>query len=117
MTPTDVRTEASIIQLDDPTPWWGRIMALVCGVLIVLVLAAPLFMAAPAEAEIERNTSNVPTTSESPICRPSIDIPAFAEPVSSVAIPSWMRLCDWFAVPVTFPTTFPTSVPDTDANP
>jgi hypothetical protein len=47
------------------------------------------------------------------VCQPTLDLPSFAEPAASVALPSWMRICDWFAEPGGRPIAWPTEPADT----
>jgi hypothetical protein len=98
------RQEPIIIELDDPTPGWYRWAVLIGGVLVLALLIAPwLLDTSPAEPTTEVRTQQVQTAGSDSICQPTIDIPSFAQPAASMVIPSWMRLCDWFAEPLSHP--------------
>lgn len=107
--------EPIIIDLDDPTPRWSWWCGVLAALAFIALLVAPWVIDSEvtpqgAAAEITRPQGS--TTEYAAICQPSIDIPAFAEPVVSMALPSWMRLCDWFAEPGEhLPGTIPTPPP------
>lgn len=90
----------TIIDLDDPTPCCARIALLIAGVLLVALLVAP-FVIDPGTTKTTTETSprNLSTTQQR-ICRPSLNVPDLLQPVAGLAIPSWMRLCDWVIEPV-----------------
>ena len=108
-----ISQEPIIIDLDDPAPRWFRCCGVLAALAFVALLVAPWVIdteVEPGAAEIARPQSA--TIEYAAICQPSIDIPAFAEPAVSMALPSWMRLCDWFAEPGEhLPGTIPTPPP------
>jgi hypothetical protein len=108
------RHEPIIIELDEPTPRWFRWGALVMTLVIVTLVLAPWIIEIdkPEEADASQTQPSRADTS-SPVCQPTLDLPSFAEPAASVALPSWMRLCDWFIEPGTQPVVFPTQPPNT----
>lgn len=96
--------EPIIIELDDPTPRWMRVGTVLVAVVAIVVMVAPLFMdVAPREEASRAPAHQAQPPGYAQVCQPSLDIPAFAEPAVSVAMPSWMRICDWFAAPVAQP--------------
>lgn len=109
-----ISQEPIIIDLDDPAPRWFRCCGVLAAVVFLALLIAPWALdtgVAPGAAE--NTIQKAPTVEYAAICQPSIDIPAFAEPAVSMALPSWMRLCDWFAEPAGhLPGALPTPPPD-----
>lgn len=94
------RQEPLIIELDDPTPRWFQFGAIAAALVVVALIALPFFIDVEPAAEAEPvQTQSLQSSGYAPVCHPRIDIPAFAEPAASVALPSWMRICDWFADP------------------
>jgi len=98
------RQEPLIIELDDPTPRWFQLGVVVAALVVVALVAAPFLIDTGPAADAEPvRSQQVQSTGYAPVCQPRIDIPAFAEPAASVALPSWMRICDWFAQPTSRP--------------
>lgn len=111
--------EPMIIDLDDPAPRWFRYVGVIGALLVFALLTVPWTIDLETADDV---TANQPgqanmqvqsTAGYAPICEPSVDFPAFAEPAVSVALPSWMRLCDWFVEPATHPLPLPTRPNDT----
>lgn len=111
-TPPDMQTprhEPMIIELDDPTPRWFRWGAILVAVVIAALVIAPWLIDVDTSTDADASqTQQVQSSGYAPVCRPRLDFPSFAEPAASVAIPSWMRLCDWFAEPAGQPVVLPT---------
>jgi hypothetical protein len=107
------RHEPIIIELDDPTPGWYRWAVLVGVVLVLALLVAPWFIdPSPSSQPVtEAQTQQVHSNGNGSVCQPTVDIPSFAQPAASMVIPSWMRLCDWFAEPLAQPPTTPARQP------
>lgn len=98
-----------IIELDEPTPRWFRYCAIVITLVIVALVIAPWVIDVDEPTDVDASqTRQTQSTGYAPVCQPTLDIPSFAAPAASVAIPSWMRLCDWFAEPAGQPTALPT---------
>lgn len=118
-----ITQEPMYIDLDDPAPRWFRYVGMVAALLVIAMLVLPwtVDLDAPGDVtEIQVQQRQVPMQSSagySPICQPRLDIPAFAEPAVSMALPSWMRLCDWFAEPATHPVPLPTRPADSPYQP
>jgi hypothetical protein len=90
----------TIIELDDPMPCCARIALIVAGVLLVALLIAPFVIDPGAtKTTAEMSPRNGPTTQQR-VCRPSLNVPDLLQPVAGLAMPSWMRLCDWVIEPV-----------------
>ena len=89
----------NIIELDDPAPRGARLLiALALLAVIALVLAPFLIDRGPAEEAAGAPPTRV-SASRPEICRPSVSVPKLLEPVAGVALPSWMRICDWVIEP------------------
>lgn len=98
-----------IIDLDDPAPRWFRCCGALAAILVVALMIAPwIIEASPATDTTEGPAPRVEAAAYATICQPAVDFPAFAEPALSMALPSWMRLCDWFADPSLRPVAVPT---------
>jgi hypothetical protein len=94
------RQEPLIIELDDPTPRWFQLGVIAAALVVVALIAVPFLIDVEPTAEAEPvQTQSIQSSGYAPVCQPRIDIPSFAEPAASVALPSWMRICDWFAQP------------------
>lgn len=112
-----IRQEPMIIDLDDPVPRWLRYSAVAGAMLIAALLLLPWTI--DVDTTGDANTTRTQpgqaqmqsTAGYAAICEPRIDFPSFAEPAISMAMPSWMRLCDWFAEPATQPVPMPTQPP------
>jgi hypothetical protein len=100
--------EPIIIELDDPTPRWLRVGAVLVAVLALGLMIAPWVLdVEPRVESAGTQTHRASSAGYAQVCQPSLDFPAFAQPAISVAMPSWMRICDWFADPVTQPVDLP----------
>ncbi len=92
--------ERIYIALDDPPPRGARWIAVAVGIVFLAMIAAPFMLGSGAHnGDIEISRATRPTT-RSHICQPAVDLPEILDPVTHFALPSWMRLCDWFAEPV-----------------
>jgi hypothetical protein len=101
--------EPIIIELDDPTPRWYRYGGFAISVVIIALLLAPWLIDIDGSDDVEATgTQQVQANGYAPVCQPTLDLPSFAEPAASVALPSWMRICDWFAEPGGRPIAWPT---------
>lgn len=102
------RHEPIIIELDDPTPHWYRWGIPLGALLAVAMFIAPWFLETdPQEDAPVVQTQQAQSAGRASVCQPTVDIPAFAQPAASMVIPSWMRICDWFAEPVGQPSSLP----------
>jgi hypothetical protein len=91
--------EPVIIELDDPAPRGARFIAVVVGIVLVVLIIAPFMLKSGIEPE-EVDASRTPrTASNAQICQPAVNLPQVLDPVTHLALPSWMRLCDWFTDP------------------
>ena len=91
--------EPITIDLDDPTPRGVRIIAVVVGMALIAIIIAP-FLLNTTIVRDEVDTSRTPgPMSNQQICQPSVSLPAVLDPLTHFAVPSWMRLCDWFTEP------------------
>lgn len=108
------RQETIIIELDDPTPRWFRYGAIAITLVIAALVVAPWVIDVDTTSDVDANQpqQQVQSNGYAPVCQPTLDIPSFAEPAASMALPSWMRLCDWFAQPVGNPIIVPTEPAD-----
>lgn len=110
--------EPMIIDLDDPAPRWFRCCGVIGALLVVALLILPWTIDVdPAEDATANGNQQGQVQMQSSsgyaaVCQPRLDFPAFAEPAISMAMPSWMRLCDWFVEPATHPVPMPTRPPD-----
>jgi hypothetical protein len=110
--------EPMIIDLDDPAPRWFRCCGVAGGLLIVAMLVLPWMIDLQTMGDATANPTGQgqvqvqSTSGYAPICQPHLDFPSFAEPAVAMALPSWMRLCDWFAEPATHPLPQPTRPSD-----
>src|SRR5699024_10465257 len=91
--------EPIVIHLDDPVSRVTRFVRV--GVLVLLL---GLFLI-PGALDLRSNNESVPPSTEAQdpareqICQPAFELPSMLDPLSDFAVPSFMRLCDWFAVP------------------
>ena len=101
--------EPMFIDLDDPAPRWFRCCGVIGALLVLALLVVPWTIdLEPLDDATANGTGQAQMQVQSsagyaPICEPRVDFPAFAQPAVSVALPSWMRLCDWFVEPATHP--------------
>lgn len=108
-----IAQEPMIIDLDDPAPRWFRCCGVIGTLLVIALLVLPWFIDfqtsddAAATRTQQGQVQLQSSAGYSPICQPSVDFPAFAEPAISMALPGWMRLCDWFVEPATHPLPLP----------
>jgi hypothetical protein len=101
--------EPIIIELDDPTPRWYRYGGFAIAIVVVALLLAPWLIDIDRADDLKPSgTQQVQASGYAPVCQPTLDLPSFAEPAASVALPSWMRICDWFAEPGGQPVAWPT---------
>lgn len=106
--------EPLFIDLDDPAPRWFRCCGVLAVILVVGLMIAPWAIDTEAQpTPPEGQPAQTRTVEYAAICQPTVDFPAFAEPAVSMALPGWMRLCDWFADPSTAP---PVGVPTQPAS-
>jgi hypothetical protein len=89
----------TIIELDDPTPRGMRVMSVFVVVLVIALLIAPFVIDDGASDETPDTPQPAVRTAQPEVCRPSVDVPSLLDPVAGFALPSWMRLCDWFIGP------------------
>jgi hypothetical protein len=92
---------STIIELDDPTPRGMRIMTALVIVLVALLIIAPFVIDDGASSnDLPSGPQPAVQATQPEVCRPSVDVPSVLDPVAGFALPSWMRLCDWFIGPV-----------------
>lgn len=85
-----------IIELDDPVPRGARFLAAIVGLVFVALIVATFMLRAGMTPE-DVDASRTPrTVSNEQICQPAVNLPAALDPITHLALPSWMRLCDWF---------------------
>ncbi|HVL26242.1 MAG TPA: hypothetical protein VM450_19275 [Thermomicrobiales bacterium] len=89
----------TIIELDDPTPRGMRVMAAFVVVLVIVLVIAPFIIDDGASGETQNAPQPAVRAAQPEVCRPSVDVPSLLDPVAGFALPSWMRLCDWFIGP------------------
>lgn len=89
----------TIIELDDPMPLFARAGLGIGAVLLLALLVLP-FVIDPGSASTANRPPARARSTETRICRPSINVPELLEPVAGLALPNWMRLCDWVVEPV-----------------
>lgn len=88
-----------IIQLDDPPPRGMTFIAVIVMLAIVALVAAPFVLNSRIGPE-EVETARTPIAAgNSQVCQPAVNLPSMFDPVTHFALPSWMRLCDWFTDP------------------
>lgn len=91
--------EPIIIELDDPVPRGARFLAAIVGLVFVALIVATFMLRAGMTPE-DVDASRTPrTVSNEQICQPAVNLPAALDPITHFALPSWMRLCDWFTDP------------------
>lgn len=88
----------TIIELDDPPRRGERFVVTIVVLAFAAIMLAPFFMA-PTSSTSPMNNPVEAAPVEDGICRPNVDVPGVLQPVSRVALPSYMRLCDWFGEP------------------
>ena len=114
--------EPMFIDLDDPAPRWFRCCGVIGAILAVALLVLPWTIDLDTTGNATATTTRQgqvqvqPYANYAPVCQPRLEIPTFAEPAVSMALPSWMRLCDWFAEPGTHPLPLRTEPADTPYN-
>ena len=95
----DPHQDAVIIQLDDPPPRGMTLIAVIVMLAIVVLVAAPFALNSRIGPE-EVEASRTPIAAvNSQVCQPAVNLPSMFDPVTHFALPSWMRLCDWFTEP------------------
>lgn len=96
------RDEPVIIELDDPPPRGARFIGVAVGILIFALVIAPFVLNYSTKSD-ETVIARTPPASHNQFCQPAFDLPSALDPVTSFAIPSWMRLCDWLSPPIEQP--------------
>lgn len=87
-----------VIHLDDPVSRVTRFTRIAVLVLLLALVTTPYALDL-------RGTSDVPDAVEAQdqmreqICQPAIELPSALDSLSQFAVPSFMRLCDWFVAP------------------
>lgn len=115
--------EPMFIDLDDPAPRWFRCCGVIGALLVLALLVVPWTIDLERADDVTANQAGQgqmqvqSSAGYSPICEPSVDFPAFAQPAVSMALPSWMRLCDWLVEPATHPLPLPSEQTDTPYQP
>lgn len=100
--------EPNIIELDDPVPHGAIVVALVATLIIVSLIIAPFVITLPeADPRVAADEQASGTTINDPVCRPDINVPPVLDDVAGFALPSWMRMCDWFIDPGPQPVSVP----------
>ena len=90
----------TIIDLDDPVPCCARILLIIAGVALVALLVAPFVIDPGTTRTTAESSSRQISTTRQRICRPTLNVPDLLEPVAGLAMPGWIRLCDWVIEPV-----------------
>lgn len=82
------------IDLDEPTPWWSSLIAVVAVILLATVLAAPwVINLDDGQTDIVANGTLQNSRS---VCRPDASgLPGLFDPT----VASWSRFCEWFIAP------------------
>lgn len=100
--------EPNIIELDDPVPRGALLVGLVTSIVVVFLVIAPFVITLPVsestvsgEEQLERATIN------QQVCRPDIYVPTALNDIAGLALPSWMRMCNWFMEPIQKPQVAP----------
>lgn len=86
-----------IIKLDDPTPRAAWVVVVLAVIAVVILVAAPLLILEPEPDTAENRAPVAPASRQ--VCKPLIDTPDFLIPVTTIVLPGFMRVCDWFAPP------------------
>jgi hypothetical protein len=97
------REHPTIIELDEPTPRGMRFVMALGLVILIALIVAPFVLDVNSNQDVERVPSNPARTGQSQVCRPTLNVPDALEDVAGFAMPSWMRLCNWFVEPVVSP--------------
>jgi len=93
------RDEPIVIELDDPPPRGAKFIGLAIGILIIALLMAPFILDRLTTPDDIDATQTPLATRNEQICQPDVDLPSVLDPMTNFALPSWMRLCDWFSPP------------------
>lgn len=93
------RSEPIIIELDDPAPRGARLMVVAAAFVIIALIIAPYVLDSRTEPPDVDAARPSRTASGNAVCQPQVELPSALDPVTNFAMPSWMRLCDWFSEP------------------
>lgn len=89
-----------VIHLDDPVSGITRAIRVIVIVLLLALVATPyVFDPSGNDGGDVATTTEVQNPARDQICQPAIELPSALDSVSQFAVPSFMRLCDWFAPP------------------
>lgn len=91
--------ESVVIQLDDPANGVTRLVRVVVVVLLLALVITPYVLDFGDDGGQVVATTDAQDPARDQICQPAIELPSALESVSQFAVPSFMRLCDWFAPP------------------
>ena len=79
-------------------------MAAMVGLILILLILAPFMLdAGTTQSNVDTSQTVIPVFDKQ-ICQPSVNLPSGLDPITHLAMPSWMRLCDWFVEPANPPT-------------
>ena len=89
-----------IIDLDDQSPRRAIVTTALVVVLLAVLAIAPL-MIENATSHGEATSTSIPAGQDVPpaLCYPSLDVPRMLDPLASVILPGWARLCGWLTQP------------------
>lgn len=91
--------ETVIIQLDDPVSGITRAVRVVVVVLLLALVVTPYAFDLANDGGEVAATTETQGPARDQICQPVIELPSALDSVSQLAVPSFMRLCDWFSPP------------------
>lgn len=107
--------EPIVIELDDPAPRGARLLGAATAVLILALIVAPYILNTPGDDRSGAVTAHQGhTTVEAEYCQPAVELPGALASISQLAMPSFLRLCDWFGpqpAPAAAPLTQPVNAP------
>lgn len=89
--------EPIVIDLDDPAPRGARLLGVSLAILVMALILAPYVMdTAQSERVDTLPVHQARSASQAEYCQPSFELPGALSGISHLAMPSFLRLCDWF---------------------